>query len=174
MDTTQRIDQALRQFEFAVKLFRLIDAGRLERTALDVPVELKLGGEPFRIEGKIFREQDDFLAAAMNNVSINLGALAVALDSAYEEKNTPPDPRRLEPEQDLRSLVRMIRSAFSKDLINPRWDVRGRFVRAYRPRVAPVPDVVDLSTRDQTPFDLKDIGGAPGMDAIVRRVKETL
>lgn len=174
MDPTQRIDQAFRQLDFAVKLLNFIEKGKLDRAELDVPVEVALSGGKARVDDKIFRDQEDLLKAARHNVNINAGMAAIALDSVYEQANVPPDPRRMEPAEDLRSLVRMIRSAFAKDLIAPKWEVRGRFVRAYRLQLGNVPEEIDLSARDQTPFEFHDIGGLRALVAMKNEVKKVL
>jgi hypothetical protein len=154
MSSVEKIDQAFTQFKFAENVLEAAQAGKLDATRV--------------------WENDDVIRVARNNWKVCLGMTAVALDAAFDDANVPPDPRRLEPADDLRSVIRMIRCAFNKSLLDPKWEVRGRFERVFHLRLPNVLPEIDLRALDKKPFDLEDIGGAAAYGEIRDEARKIL
>lgn len=174
MNPVQKIDQAFRQFDFAIKFVSFVSRRKVELSELDTTAEVHIGGENVRVEGSTFRDYDDLVSAAHRNFMITMGMTATALESAFTGANIPADPRRLDPAADLRSLVWMICCAFRQDPMAPTWEIRTRFARVFNLRLDGVPPDVDLRTKDKSEFKVEDIGGVKGLIAIKNEVKRIL
>jgi len=170
----QRIDQAFRQLDFSIKFVSYVERRKVELSELDTTAEVHISGENVRVEGKTFRDYDDLSTAAQKNFLITMGMTASALEAAYASANIPADPRRLEPDADLRSLVWMVCCAFRQDAMSPKWEIRSRFARTYALRLENVPEEIDLRTKDKSDFRIDDLGGVKGYIAIKNAVKKEL
>jgi len=152
---------AVRQLEFAMKLWHYVESGKMDFRELDEALTiLDGGGTHYVLPTHLFEGDDDFRNAVANNIGISFGAAAITLNRCREEAGVDlADPILTDLDQWV-GLVYQIRNAFAHDIAEPVWAItRARFRRVYE--VAGVR--ADLTNLHGVPFQYAHIGGAQAL-----------
>src|SRR5215510_13559746 len=105
------INQAFLVLEFALKLFKHAERGRVNPSDFNNPVEMRLEDGPLMLDNPVFDSPDEIVNGAHNVVMLAFGFTASSLYSAVDSAGIGQgDSEHL---QDLRDLVYMIRCAFA-------------------------------------------------------------
>ncbi|MCE8472299.1 hypothetical protein LZ189_25230, partial [Rhodovulum sulfidophilum] len=155
---------AFAQLFFAWKLYNCALDGKISREELDIDLTFQSEDERtvFVLPRKIFDNDDDFILAFENNLTIAFGAAAITLDrSRYEAGHDLPNPIATEEDQCI-SLIYQIRCAFAHDISEPRWKIKNRYRRVYNFGGM----TFDLSELDGQIFKYDHIGGPDQLVAI--------
>ena len=159
MTAAEKIDQAFLQFGFAIKLLTHFELGKVDKQQFDVETTIFLERKNIHLKTNLFHTNDDLVNAATNNFNITLGATAIILDESLTSagfKNSCGDTS----EQDqLRTLIYMIRCAYAHNMIEPRWEVRGKCLQTLKYRILEQTFEVKLPELNGRPFSLDQIGG---------------
>ena len=148
---------AFAQLFFAWKLYNHALDGKISREQLDVDLTFQSEDQStvFVLPPRIFDNDDDFILAFENNLTIAFGAAAITLDrTRFEAGHDLPDPIVTEEDQCI-ALIYQIRCAFAHDIAEPRWKIKERYRRQY----AFDGMTFDLSGLDGQVFDYHHIGG---------------
>jgi hypothetical protein len=155
---------AFAQLFFSWKLYNYALEGKIDRESLDSDITFQNEDQSqiFVLPSRIFENDNDFILAFENNLTIAFGAAAITLDRArHETGHNLPDPIQSENDQCI-ALIYQIRCAFAHDIAEPRWNVKGRYLRAYDfGRLH-----IDLTQLDGEVFDYHQIGGPERLIAI--------
>ena len=150
------LDTAFVQLQFAWKLFKYAEDGKIDLDRLDRALTFKQDRMVFALPDKIFGSYEDLVLACQNNLGVAFGVAAIALNRSREESGIKlPNPIETEREQFV-SLAYQIRNAFAHDIAEPRWNMnQERYFRMYEFGGIRV----DLSgIKNQQPFRYEDIG----------------
>lgn len=155
---------AFAQLHFAWKLYDYALDGRIDREGLDRPITFESDDQRYVwvLPEQIFENDDDFILAFQNNLTIAFGAASITLDRARHEAGFDlPDPIENEREQCI-ALIYQIRCAFAHDIAEPTWSIKPRYERAYEfGRME-----FDLSNLHGEAFRYEHIGGPDRLGAI--------
>lgn len=103
-----------------------------------------------------FANDEDFVLALQNNVTIAFGAAAITLNVCREEMGYPLPDVIETPHDQVVSLVYQIRNCFAHDIAEPRWVItKDRYKRVYDLGCKQV-DLTDVNGKQ---FEYDDIGG---------------
>ena len=160
----QYFPTAFTQLFFAWKLYNYALEGQISRDALDITLTFQSDDHKMILvlPDRIFENDDDFILAFENNLSIAFGAAAITLDRSREEAgHRLPNSIETEAEHCI-ALVYLIRCAFAHDIAEPRWKIKDRFQRLYSFGGLNF----DLTKLDGQKFDYLQIGGPERLIAI--------
>ncbi len=155
---------AFAQLLFSWKLYNYALEGKIDREGLDSEITFQNDDQSqiFVLPPRIFDNDDDFILAFENNLTIAFGAAAITLDRArYEAGHDLPDPIQSDNDQCI-ALIYQIRCAFAHDIAEPRWKIKGRYRRAYEFDGMQI----DLTNLDGEVFSYHQIGGPDRLIAI--------
>lgn len=158
-DALVDVDRAFTHLEFAIKLMCYIEADHVDREKFDTDVTLLLERENVGFPANTFQSVDSLALAAQATVGISFGVTAIVLDAAFEAAGISRSPESNSPDDLLRTLVFMIRSAFAHNPAMPCWEVRGSYVRVISLQLEGEIISVNLPTLHGTPFEYMHIGG---------------
>jgi hypothetical protein len=160
----QYLPTAFAQLFFSWKLYNYALDGKIDRESLDSEITFRSEDQRqiFVLPNRIFDNDNDFILAFQNNLTIAFGAAAITLDRArHEAGHNLPDPIQSEKDQCI-ALIYQIRCAFAHDIAEPRWKIKDRYRRAYEFDGINI----DLTNLDGTVFDYHQIGGPDRLIAI--------
>ncbi|AXS39732.1 hypothetical protein [Breoghania sp. L-A4] len=155
---------AFAQLFFSWKLYHYALEGKIDREGLDSEITFKSEDQSqiFVLPARIFDNENDFILAFENNLTIAFGAAAITLDRArYEAGYDLPNPIRSENDQCI-ALCYQIRCAFAHDIAEPRWKIKERYRRTYEFGGIQI----DLTNLDGAVFGYHQIGGPGRLIAI--------
>ncbi len=172
-DALADVSRAFTHLEFAIKLMCYIEADHIDREKFDTDVTLLLQRESVGFSANTFHSGDSLALAARATVGVSFGITAIVLDAAFEAAGIDKKPGSNEPNDLLRTLVFMIRSAFAHNPAMPCWEVRGSYARTLSLHLEGEDITVNLTTLHGQPFEYEHIGGLANWYRI-RRAAEHL
>lgn len=159
LEPKERIRFAFLQLEFSIKLFCHFERGEIDKDSFDRQTTIRLPGGDLSFPHSAFHTYHDLVLASQNVYSATLGLSAVALDTALSDAGLKNDPSDLSDRGQLRSFVYMVRCAFAHDLMHPKWEARGPYVRSYDLAIGAHSRSVDVTVLNGRPLELEDFGG---------------
>jgi hypothetical protein len=109
-----------------------------------------------------FSDDESIWRAASINVVMAFGASVLALDQAFEAFGITCDPEAVDNVTRLRTLVYMVRCAHAHRIADPRWEVRGKYLRTLVVDLGGDVISLDLRALNGAGFDVELIGGYVG------------
>lgn len=152
------VNLAFKQLEFAIKLMCYCENNDLDKSKFDGDITLK-----FRKENKVFSDNsfatyEEIIKHSQINVGICFGASAIALDAAFEAAGFSCKKRPLD---NIRSIVYMIRCAFAHNIADPKWEVKGDFLKQISLVLEEETILIDLNQLNGRSFRYDDVGDLP-------------
>ncbi len=168
------VDHAFRHLEFAIKLMCYAEHDHIDRTKFDTDVTLLLERENVSFPASTFNTLDSVVLASQANVGVSFGVSAIVLDAAFEAAGVSRNPESRAPNDLLRTLVYMVRSAFAHNPAMPVWEVRGPYLRTLELELESERISVPLQQLHGTVFEYGHIGGLANWYRIRRAVERAL
>ena len=154
------ISHAFRHLEFAIRLMCYCEQGHLDLANFDTDLTILLSHENVGFEAGTFATVEAVVPPAQALVSVAFGASAMVLDAAFDVAGRVRKPTSRLPEDELRTLVFMVRCAFAHNPAFPLWAAKGKeFVRKLSLPFGSQSLTVDLGSLNGTPFEYEHIGG---------------
>ncbi len=153
------VDQAFKQLEFAIKLMCYCENGYLDKKKFDTDVTILLDKENIGFPDGNFQSDQAAITASQINVGICFGVSAIALDAAFETAKIKRNPNLREPEDELRTLVYMVRCAFAHNFAKPCWEAKGDFAHNIQLNLGENDLSIDMMALHGNDFDYSHIGG---------------
>ena len=170
----ERIKQAFLHLEFAVKVMRYFESGRVRKADFDIETPIVTPVGRTSLSANSFHTDRDLILGGQNVYSTTLGVCAIALESALIDHGVKNDPALNSPEGTLRSFIYQLRNAFAHDAMQPKWSAKGPYARTYDLTPVRVPVTIDLGALNGQPLDLAQFGYFQGLlavrDAVTRWV----
>jgi hypothetical protein len=158
-EALEDVEIAFRQLEFTIRLLTYCELGKIEPTDFDIDHITLLDGGSLRLPTGNFSDADAITRAASISVLIAFSASVLVLDKAFEVAQIGPNPESADNVGQLRTLIYMIRCAQAHGLADPRWEVRGKYLRTLRLNVSGVDLSLDLQKLNGQRFHIDQIGG---------------
>jgi len=164
------VESAFRQLEFAIKLMYYCEDGHLNLTAFneDSTALFATGSMVFGSYNTV----DEIVTCSKINVNICFGASAIALNAALEMAGIERS------NHNVAMVVYMVRCAFGHNIADPRWEVRGNFLREVSLPMDRGQISIDFKNLNGQPFEYKHIGDLPNWykikNASVELIKQNL
>jgi hypothetical protein len=168
------VDHAFRHLEFAIKLMCYAEADHIDRSKFDTDVTLLLERENVGFRANTFDTLESVVLAAQANVGVSFGVSAIVLDAALEVAGIARKPESNTPNDLLRTIVFMIRSAFAHNPAMPVWVVRGPYLRSLELELEGEAVSVSLRQLHGEVFQYCHIGGLANWFRIRRAVERVL
>jgi hypothetical protein len=159
MTSSEKIDQAFLQFAFAIKLLMYFELDKVDKNQFDTDTTIELKRKNINLKNNLFHTNGDLKNAAINNLNITLGATAIILDESLTSAGILNSHADTSEQGQLRTLIYMIRCAYAHNMIEPRWEVRGKYIRTLKYSVFREVFEVNLNELNGKPFDMEQIGG---------------
>jgi len=154
------VGYAFRHLEFAIRLMCYCESGHLDLPNLDADVSILFERENVGFPSGTFATIEAAIAATQALVGMAFGTSAMVLDAAFEVASLKRKPLSRQPEDELRTLVYMVRCAFAHNPALPLWEARGKeYARTLSFAVGDAALSLDLASLNGKPFDYNDIGG---------------
>jgi hypothetical protein len=153
------IDIAFFQLEFTIKLLSFCELGNIDPANFDTDHIVKLERGNLHFPTGHFSSVDNIIRAASVSVLIAFSATALVLDKAFEVSGIRPEPEAIDKVGQLRTLIYMVRCAQAHGVAEPRWEVRGKFLRRIAVDIDGISLSLDLRTLHGELFNIDDIGG---------------
>lgn len=122
-------EQCLHQLIFSLKLKGCIEAKLLPRSCIDVALELDATDISF--PAGTWDSHDSMVILAENTVNMAIAALAIAADKELDDALGSKDPTRTDFPFNLRAVIYQIRNCFAHNLLQPTYQVKPKYLRAY-------------------------------------------
>jgi hypothetical protein len=169
------VERAFTNLEFAIKLMCYVELGHIDHGKFDTDVTILLETENVGFSANKFESLESLISVAQAQVGVAFGVTAIVLDAAFEVAGIKRHPESMAPNDLLRTLVFMVRSAFAHNPAAPCWEVRGPYLdlRALTVQLEGETITVQLSQLHGSAFDYAHIGGLANW-CRVRRVAEKL
>ncbi len=158
-DALADVDIAFRQLEFSIKLLSFCELGHINPSDFDTDHLVMLAGGSLRFPTGKFKDQNSIINAASINVLLAFSASVLVLDKAFETARMKPDPEAVGNDEQLRTLVHMMRCAQAHGISEPRWEVRKKYLRTLTVNVRGASISLDLPTLHGQVFMIDQIGG---------------
>ena len=165
-EALQDIEIAFLQLEFAIKLLSYCELRKIDPSDFDTDHTVLLDKGNLGFPTGHFSDPDNIIRAAGVSVSLAFGGTALALDKAYEVAGMEPEPSSENKLIKLRTLVYMVRCAYAHGIAEPKWEVRGRYLRTISVELNDRLIDVDLTALQGQVFDFNHIGGHQNWFAI--------
>lgn len=147
------VESAFRQFEFAIKLMYYCEDGSFDLAAFNTDNTILFATGSMVLNSCSTREE--IVACSKINVGICFGASAIALNTAFELAGI--DRSR----HDAAMIVYMVRCAFAHNIADPKWEVRGKFLKNIDFPMDRGQISIDFTTLNGQPFKYEHIGDLP-------------
>ena len=171
------VEQAFKQLEFAIKLMCYCERGDLDKEKFDSDVTILLDEENVGFPDGSFQSDQEVVTASQINVGICFGVSAIVLDAAFEAAKIKPNPNSRDPNDELRTLVYMVRCAFAHKFANPCWEARRNYARNIELNLEESDLFIDMEALNGNDFEYSHIGGFSNWYKIremaVRVIKDT-
>lgn len=154
MNPIEKIEQAFLQLSFSMKTMCYFELRKVDKENFDT--EVKFTGPDIGLPHNEFQTYNDLILASQNAVIISLGLTAITFEEAIRilrNKNLNSS------EVELLDLLYMVRCAFGHGMINPVWKIKKSFRRPIDLSFESFSIQVDLSRKNEQPFNIEDIGG---------------
>jgi hypothetical protein len=155
------VDTAFRQLEFAIKLLSYCELDHVKPSDFDTDHLIFLEGEKLNFPSGKFSDIDAIVRAASIGVLLAFSASVLVLDKAFEVAGIRSDPEATGKDARLRTLVYMVRCAQAHGIAEPRWEVRGKYLRILAVDNAGTELSLDLPALHGEVFHIDQIGGYP-------------
>ncbi len=153
------VEQAFKQLEFSIKLMLYCELGNLDKEKFDSDVTILLEEENIGFPAGSFQSDQEIITASRINVSICFGVSAIVLDAAFETAKIECNPNSRDQQDELRTLVYMVRCAFAHNIAKPCWEARGNFARNIKLNLGESDLSLDMVALHGNDFDYPHIGG---------------
>ncbi len=155
------VEIAFRQLEFAIKLLSFCELGHISPSDFDIDHHVMLKDESLNFPRGNFNDLDSIIRAASINVLQAFSASVLVLDQAFDAAGLKPDPEAAGNDDQLRVLVYMVRCAQAHGIAEPRWDVRGKYLRTLTVSIGGRTISLDLPKWHGKVFTVDQIGDYP-------------
>lgn len=147
------VELAFRQLEFAIKLMYYCEDGHLNLTSFneDNTVLFTTGSMVFNSRST----REETVACSKINVGMCFGASAMALNTAFELASIDRS------KHDVAMIVYMVRCAFAHNIADPKWEVRGKFLKNIDFPMDRGQIHIDFTSLNGQPFKYEHIGDLP-------------
>jgi hypothetical protein len=153
------VEHAFKQLEFSIKLLCYCELGYLDKEKFDSDITILLEEETVGFRDGSFGSDQDIIIASQINVSICFGASAMVLDALFEAAKIAIEPESRHLNDELRTLVYMVRCAFAHNPAKACWEARGPFARNISFNLGESDLSINLKSLHGTVFDYSHIGG---------------
>jgi hypothetical protein len=168
------VDYAFRHLEFAIRLMCYCESGHIDLSRLDTDLSILLERENVSFPSGTFSNIEAVIPASQALVGMAFGTSAMVLDAAFDAAGLKRRPQSRQPNDELRTLVYMVRCAFAHNPALPLWEARGQeHARVLSLLVGGTPLSINLASLHGQAFDYDHIGGF-AMWLRIRSVSETL
>jgi hypothetical protein len=158
-DALEDIEIGFRQLEFAIRMLTYCELGNIKPSDFDTAHITFLEGGSIKFPTGYFSDTDAITRAASIGVLIAFSATVLVLDKAFEVVGITPNPEASDGSGQLRTLVYMIRCAQAHGLADPRWEVRGKYLRTLNLDLNGSKLSIDLQSLNEHRFHIDQIGG---------------
>jgi hypothetical protein len=154
------VNYAFRHLEFSIRLMRYCKSGHLDLRNFEADACILFERDNIGFPAGTFSTIEAVVPAAKALVGMAFGTSAMVLDAAFEVAGLKNKPLSLKPEDELRTLVYMVRCAFAHNPALPLWKAQGeQYARMLSLSVDGAPLTIDLASLHGRPFDYDHIGG---------------
>jgi hypothetical protein len=154
------VGYAFQHLEFAIRLMCYCESGHLDLTNLDTDLSILFERENVGFPSGKFATIEAVVPASQALVGMAFGTSAMVLDAAFDVAGLKGKPHSRKPEDELRTLVYMVRCAFAHNPALPLWEARGKdYARMLSLPVCGTPLSIDLASLHGQPFEYDHIGG---------------
>ena len=154
------VNYAFRHLEFAIRLMCYCESCHLDLPNLDTDVCILFEQENVGFPSGTFATIEAVVPATQALVSMAFGTSAMVLDAAFEMAGLKRKPHSRQPEDELRTLVFMVRCAFAHNPALPLWKARGNeYARMLSLPIGGATLSIDLASLHGQPFEHDHIGG---------------
>ncbi|WP_150428423.1 hypothetical protein [Dechloromonas sp. CZR5] len=154
------VDYAFRHLEFAIRLMCYCELEHLDLPRLDTDLTILFERENVGFPSGTFATIEAVVSASNALVGMAFGTSAMVLDAAFDVANLKRKPQSRQPNDELRTLVYMVRCAFAHNPALPLWEARGKeHARLLSLSVGGTPLSIDLAALHGQPFEYDHIGG---------------
>jgi len=174
MKPKEKIEQALLQYEFVIKMLTYIESGKLDKKEFDIDTTIIHAKSYNRFPDNTFNTYDDLKLAAENNFSLMLGALTITIESCLAENGIPNNSQDTTPRGQLRQLIYMIRCAYAHDIMEPKWVIKDRYVKKLTCTAGPYTKEVELDELNGTHFNIEQVGGHGFYFELIKEIRNWL
>ena len=158
-DALTDVDIAFRQVEFSIKLLSYCELEKIDPSEFDTDHTTRLETDNLHFPQGHFTSLENIVRAACVCVSSALGTSALALNKAWEVAGIAPDPDSEVETTKLRTVVHMIRCAYAHGVADPKWEVRGAYLRTLKVSLRRGSIELDLRNLHGQSFDFDQLGG---------------
>lgn len=154
------VKNAFLYLEFAIRLMCYCELDHLDLTNLDTDMAILFERENVGFSSGSFATKEVVVSTSKALVGIAFGTSAMVLDAAFDVAGLKRNPHSRQPEDELRTLVYMVRCAFAHNPALPLWHARGNeYARMLRLSVDGENISIDLKSLHEQPFEYNQIGG---------------
>jgi hypothetical protein len=158
-ETLEDVEIGFRQLEFAIRLLSYCELGHVKPSDFDTDHLVMLEGGSLHFPSGHFSTADEMNRAASIAVLLAFSASVLVLDKAFEVAGMKPDPEASDNIVRLRTLVYMLRCTQAHGPADPRWEVRGKYIRTLTVDLDGIAVSLDLAALNGQPFIIDQIGG---------------
>ncbi len=153
------VEMAFKQLEFAIKLMCHCELRHLDQKKFDSDITILLEEENIGFHDGSFRSYEDLIEASQINVGISFGASAITLDALLEQAGIERNSKSEDPNDELRTLIYMVRCAFAHNIAKPCWEVKAKYRRKIKLILCGREYSLDFSALNGKDFEYSHIGG---------------
>lgn len=154
------VDYAFRHLEFSIRLMCYCESGHLDLPNFDTDVSILFDKKNIGFPSGTFSTIEAVVPATQALVGMAFGTSAMVLDAAFEVAGFKNNPHSRQPQDELRTLVYMVRCAFAHNPAFPLWKARGElYARMISTPVGGVALSINLASLHGQPFEYDHIGG---------------
>jgi hypothetical protein len=160
MNPAEQVEQAFLHLCWSIKLDSYISLNPPSNIGdFDHEIIVTHPEDPMQLPANQFNSIDEIYLGAENTILLSVGAFFLALDTALDESGYTKDIEAKDPFGQLRILIYMVRCAFAHSVLNPHWEVRGKFKRKLIVKIKDISFELDLNTLSGKNFNIDQIGG---------------
>lgn len=154
------VEYAFKHLEFAIRLMCYCEQGHLNLAEFDTNVTILLPRKNVTFPTGSFPTQDSVIPPAQAMVSMAFGVSAMVLEATFDVASKRRVPTSRSPDDELRTLIYMVRCAFAHNPAMPTWKACGKdYARDLTLELGSERISIDLSKLHGRTFDYEHIGG---------------
>ncbi|SRR6266566_8607992 len=158
-EALQDIEIAFRQLEFTIKLLSFCELRKIDPSEFDTDHVVMLEEGNLNFPTGYFSDANNITRAAAVSALLAFGATVLVLDKAFEVMGMKCDPEATDNVGQLQILVYMVRCAYAHGIAEPRWEVRGKYLRSIFVDLDGTSIAIDLHTLNGQVFMVEHLGG---------------
>ncbi len=158
-EALEDVEIGFRQLEFAIRLLSYCELGHVTSADFETDHLVMLEGGSLKFPSGNFSNVNDINRAASVAVLLAFSGTVLVLDKAFEVAGINADPEASDNIVRLRTLVYMLRCAQAHGPADPRWEVRGKYIRTLTVDLDGIAVSLDLAALNGQPFIVDQIGG---------------